>query len=130
VEWRIDLDPIASHGDNKLMSTIPANTAETLEQPVARLLRTWRDETAYLSSSTAITEHPAYLELIALGPVALPFLFRDLELTGDGHLSKALTAITGVRPIPADERGQVRKIAESWLRWARENGYQWSCVSN
>ena len=28
-------------------------------------------------------------------------------------------------PIPAEQRGQVRKIAETWLNWARENGYQW-----
>ena len=107
------------------MTPVPVNTAETTQEHVARLLRRWREETAYLSSSTVITGHAAYLELIALGPAALPFLFRDLQQTGDGHLSKALTAITGARPIPAEERGQVSKIAESWLRWARENGYQW-----
>jgi len=107
------------------MSTVPINTAESIEQHVLRLLGRWREETAYVSSTTVISGHPAYCELIALGPVALPFLFRDLEQTGDGHLSKVLTAITGARPIPAEERGQVRKIAETWLRWARENGYQW-----
>jgi hypothetical protein len=105
------------------MNAVPVNTDENIEQHVMRLLSWWRDETAYLSSSAGITEHPAYLELIALGPLALPFLFHDLERTGDGHLSKALTAITGARPIPPEERGQVRKIAESWLRWARENGH-------
>ena len=107
------------------MSPVPVNTAESVEQHVARLLRLWREETAYLSSSTSITDHPAYLELIALGAVALPPLFRDLAHTGDGHLSKALTAITGAHPVPADERGQVRKIAATWLGWAKENGYQW-----
>ena len=100
-------------------------TDESIELQVARLLERWREGTAYLSSSTAITAHLAYRELIALGPVALPFLFRDLEKTGDGHLSKALSAITGAHPIPADERGQIRKIAATWLHWARENGYQW-----
>jgi hypothetical protein len=63
--------------------------------------------------------------LIALGLAALPFLFRDLEQTKDGHLAKALTAITGVQPVPIEERGRIRQIAETWLRWARENGYQW-----
>jgi hypothetical protein len=85
----------------------------------------WRQETAYLSSGTQITGHPAYQELIALGPAALPFLFRELEQTGDGHMSNALSTITGAYPVPADERGQIRKIAESWLRSARENGYRW-----
>jgi hypothetical protein len=107
------------------MTRISVPTEENIEQHVVRLLRAWRDGTAYLSSSTRITEHSAYLELIALGEIALPALFRDLEQTKDGHLSKALTAITGVHPIPTEDRGQVRKIAEIWLRWAKENRYQW-----
>lgn len=107
------------------MTPATANVSETVEQLVARLLRSWRDETAYLSSSAAITGHPAYQELIGLGPVALPYLFRDLEQTRDGHLSRALTAMTGAHPIPAEARGQIHKIAEIWLHWARENGYQW-----
>lgn len=107
------------------MNPIPINTGETTEQQVVRLLRQWREETAYLSSSTAITNHPAYQELIAMGTLALPFLFHDLEQTKDGHLSKALTAITGAHPIPADQRGKIRGIAETWLQWGRDNGYQW-----
>jgi hypothetical protein len=78
------------------MASVPSTpTTETIEQRVLRLLGRWRAETAYQSSSSAIAGHPAYQELIALGPAALPFLFRDLEQTKDGHLSKALTAITG-----------------------------------
>src|SRR4051794_3449838 len=108
------------------MATVPTTpTPETLEQQVARLLRNWRDETAYQPSSTRITGHPAYQELITLGPAALPYLFRDLEQTRDGHLATALTAITGAHPVPADDRGRIRKIADAWLRWAGENGYRW-----
>ncbi len=107
------------------MNPVPVKTDESIELQVVRLLSRWREETAYLSSSTAITGHPAYLELIALGPVALPSLFHDLEQTLDGHLSLALTAITGAHPIPAEERGQICRIAQTWLRWARENSYQW-----
>ena len=78
------------------MTPIPLTpSAESVEQYVLRLLARWREETAYLSSSTLMTSHPAYQELIALGEPALRFLFRDLERTHDGHLSKALTAITG-----------------------------------
>ena len=105
------------------MTPVPAMpTAESIEQRVARLLGRWREETLYLSDSTRITGHPAYQELIALGSAALPFLFRDLEQTRNGHLSKALTAITGARPIPAEQSGQMRKIAETWLRWAGAEG--------
>jgi hypothetical protein len=108
------------------MTPLPATPpAESVDQRVARLLARWRQETAYLSSSTRITGHPAYQEIIALGTAALPALFRDLEQTGDGHLSKALATITGAHPVPAADRGQIRRIAEAWLRWARENGCQW-----
>ena len=104
-------------------------TAEAVEQRVVRLLETWREETAYLSSGTQITRHPAYQELVALGPAALPYLFRDLERTGDGHLSKALVAITGAHPVPAEDRGNVRKVADTWLGWAREKGHRWQSRS-
>jgi hypothetical protein len=108
------------------VAPIPATPpAESLEQCVARLLRTWREQTAFLSSSTRLTGHPAYQELIALGPAALPFLFRDLEQTGDGHLSKALAAITGAHPVPDEDRGHVHRVAGAWLRWARETGHRW-----
>jgi hypothetical protein len=108
------------------MASVPTTpAAETVEARVTRLLERWRDETAYLSSSTQMTKHPAYQELIDLGAPGLPFLFRDLERTGDGHLAKALASITGAYPVAAGDRGNVRKVAEAWMRWARENGWQW-----
>jgi len=106
-------------------NTPNAAPAETVEQHVQRLLASWRKEMAVISSSTVRSAHPAYRELIALGTAALPFIFRDMEQTRDGHLSRVLVEITGARPIPADERGQVRAIADRWLKWARENGYRW-----
>jgi hypothetical protein len=98
---------------------------ESGEGHVARLLERWRDETAHWSSSTRITGHPAYQEIITLGPPALPALFRELERTRNGHLSAALAAITGARPVAEEDRGKVAKVAEAWLHWGRENGYQW-----
>ena len=100
------------------MSALPvpnppaAPPTETLEQRVQRLLATWREAVAVISSSTVRSSHPAYRELIALGPAALPYLFRDLERTHDGHLSRALAEITGVRPVPPEEGGRVRLVAE------------------
>ncbi len=73
------------------MSTIPVRDTpqalpeETVEQRVRRLLATWREQTGFLSSSTARVSHPAYRELIALGAAALPFVFRDMEQTLDGR---------------------------------------------
>jgi hypothetical protein len=105
------------------MSSVSPPT-ETLEQQVQRLLRVWRAETAHLSSSTRLKNHPAYQELIALGRPALSCLLRDLAQTLDGHLAPALSAITGVHPVPAEARGRIKQVAEAWLRWAKDNGVQ------
>lgn len=109
------------------MSSTPAavQPPETLEARVTQLLERWRAETAHLSSSTKITGHPAYQEIIAQGPEAVPLLLRELERSQDGHLSKALAVLTGAHPVPAEDRGKIRKVAEAWLRWAKENGVRW-----
>jgi hypothetical protein len=100
-----------------------APPAETVDQKVARLLEQWRRETAYISSSTIIDSHPAYLAIIALGEPALPSLFRDLANRRDGHLAHALTTITGFQPVPKESFGKGREIADIWLAWAEENGH-------
>ncbi len=104
------------------MFTIPVQHAppvETMEQQVQHLLAIWRKETAVISSTTELVAHPAYRKVIALGPSALPFLFRDLEQTHDGHLSGALAAITGAQPVSPGEGGKIRLVADHWLNWAR-----------
>ena len=111
------------------MSTIPINEVaqiplrETVEDRVRYLLTSWREQTGFLSSSTALVAHPAYQELITLGPAALPYLFRDMEQTLDGHLSSALVAITGAQPVPPEEGSKITLVAQRWLAWARKNGY-------
>ena len=106
------------------MAPVPSTLeTETIEQHVIRLLATWRDETQFLSSSVQIQAHPAYRELQALGVSALPFLLQDLERTSDGHLASLLTSLTGAQPVPAEDRGRIRKVAEHWICWARENRY-------
>jgi hypothetical protein len=106
------------------MSTIPTQNVPpcSVEELVRRLLALWRAKTLVLSSTTAIVSHPACRELIAIGPAALPFLFQDLAQTHDGHLSGALVALTGAQPVPSEEGGKIRAVAERWLDWAREHG--------
>src|SRR6266571_1015232 len=94
-----------------------APPTETVDQKVARLLKQWREETAVISSSTIIASHPALLAIIAIGQAALPALFRDLELSRNGHMDTALTAITGVQPVPPELAGRMRAIADVWIAW-------------
>lgn len=108
------------------MSVLPeAQEKQTLEERFQRLLTRWREDTYLSSSSTEDPAHPAYQEIIALGPAVLPLLFRELQRSLDGHLAQALAALTGAHPVAAEDRGRIQKVAEAWLRWGRENGWSW-----
>ena len=111
------------------------DAAEHLRQPATRqseslagrfadLVRRWREETAFLSSSTAQAAHPAYQQIVGMGPGALPLILRELEDRG-GHWFWALKAITGVDPVPPEERGRVQAMGQAWLHWGREQGLRW-----
>src|SRR5258708_441748 len=43
------------------------------------LVRLWLDETANISSIEDMVAHPAYQEIIGMGPAAIPLLFEELE---------------------------------------------------
>jgi hypothetical protein len=36
-----------------------------------------------------------------------------------------LRAITGADPVPPEQRGNVDRMTEAWLRWGKEQGHQW-----
>lgn len=96
----------------------------SLEAQFAALVERWLEETSHLSSMTAIIEHPAYQQIIAMGQDVIPLILRDLEAEPK-HWGPALRAITGKRPVPREHAGKIKLVAEAWLRWAREHGYVW-----
>ena len=51
-----------------------------VEQEFFRLRQQWQDDCGYLSSTTAMIQHPAYQAIIDLGHPVVPLLLRDLEL--------------------------------------------------
>jgi hypothetical protein len=71
-----------------------------------------------------MVNHPAYQEIISLGPAVVPLILRELEQR-PAQWFHALHALTGADPMDPADRGKVREIAEAWLHWGRENGYQW-----
>lgn len=85
------------------------------------LAEAWRQEVRLTSSLTEMILHPAYQRIIGMGVAAVPFLLRELERKPD-HWFWALTAITGADPVRPEDRGNVRKMAEAWLRWGKEQG--------
>ena len=85
---------------------------------------TWQEAVAHHSSTTVRNSHPAYREIIRLGPQVVPLLLRDLQ-ANHTHWFCALREITGANPVPESAAGNIPKIVDAWLRWGREHGYQW-----
>ncbi|MCI0381015.1 MAG: hypothetical protein L0215_25810 [Gemmataceae bacterium] len=98
--------------------------AETLDERFRRLAGEWEHATLYLSSMEAASKHPAYQEIIAIGPEVVPLLLRDLE-TNHTHWFIALNQITGAQPVPKEASGNIRKMAQAWLNWAKDKGFSW-----
>jgi hypothetical protein len=110
------------------MSTVPIKQtpapAESFEDKFRRLAAVWLTETAYVSSSSDMVAHPAFQEIVAMGSAVIPLVLAELE-KGTGHWHRALRRITGADPVPPNDRGNVAKAAEAWLRWGKEQGYEW-----
>jgi hypothetical protein len=110
------------------VSTIPAKTppgptAETVEERFRRLEALWRTETGHLSSSTRIVAHPAFREIIGMGRAVVPFMVRDLERQPRLWVW-ALPEILATDPVPPADRGDIARMTDAWLRWAKEHGYR------
>src|SRR5262249_15148836 len=112
------------------MASIPVKqtpstqSPETIEERFQRLAAAWHAAVAHQSSSTVRNNHPAYQEIISLGPAVVPLLLRDLE-DHHTHWFHALRQITSANPVPEEAAGDVPHMTEAWLHWAKDNGYQW-----
>ena len=82
----------------------------------------WKADTQYLSSINEMVLHPAYQQIVGMGPAAIPFLLLELKSDPD-YWFEALKAITGVNPVVENDMGDLSKMVESWLDWGRVNGY-------
>lgn len=98
--------------------------AETTKQQFRRLASRWQAETAFVSSSTELVDHPAFKEIVSLGEAVIPLLLRELK-NGTGHWHRALRKITGDDPVPDSERGNIEAAIQAWLIWGKEHGYEW-----
>ena len=104
-------------------SPTPPAPASDLERKFLALSETWTRETAHLSSTRQMAEHPAYREIVSLGRAVVPFIFKELVREPSFHWFHALRDILGSGPeIPADARGRLRPVTECWLRWGKEHG--------
>jgi hypothetical protein len=100
------------------------STTETLQEKFDRLDAAWVNEVGHYSSSAVLRNHWAYREMVSLGEEIVPVLLRDVE-KGPSLWCWALHEITGEIPFPQESRGNIEKICAAWVRWGKEQGYQW-----
>jgi len=100
------------------------NQSTKLQERFRQQVALWKKERGPYSSSARLAEHPAYQQIIAMGPEVVPLLLWELEREPD-HWFRALHVLTGADPVPPESRGQIREMAAAWLRWGRDQGYQW-----
>jgi hypothetical protein len=113
-----------------MMAAVPGRqtqetpSAKTLEERFRRLEAEWMAEVGHLSSYTAVVNHPAFREIVALGEAVVPLMLRDLEERPKLWVW-ALPEITGADPVATGDAGKIAKMSAAWVRWGREHGYQW-----
>ena len=91
---------------------------QALREQFDTLADEWVQETRFQSSSTEIPIHPAYQQIIGMGPAVLPLILDRLAQRTE-HWFWALAAISGEDPVDPMDAGKVEAMAESWLRWGR-----------
>lgn len=82
----------------------------------------WQNDVEGMSSTTQMSQHPAYREIISMGTKIVPLLLLELKQNPLYWLS-ALSEITGENPIQPEQRGKVKQMAEAWIEWGKNQGY-------
>jgi hypothetical protein len=104
---------------------------EHIEQEFLRLVAEWDAGTKYQSSPGPVFRHPAYGQILGLGPTVVPLILKMMEGRGLGvKWFRVLSELTGANPYtpePLEASGWVAFNVpagnRAWLEWGRQNGY-------
>lgn len=86
------------------------------------LAKQWENEVAGMSSTSKMSQHPYYQEIINMGTKIVPLLLLELKKNPLYWLT-ALSTITGENPIEPAKRGRVKQMASAWIEWGKNKGY-------
>ena len=89
-----------------------------------RLADEWIEATENMSSIDDMVVHPAYLEIIGMGPSAIPPLLDELATHTAPLVSCVGCGVRRANPVDPDAAGDLEKMADAWMQWARENSYR------
>ena len=88
------------------------------------LVKTWRNDLKRASSITQAALHPSYQQIIGMGKEILPLILKELE-AAPLYWFWAVKAITQTDPVSPQHKGEIQEMKDAWLRWARDQGYEW-----
>lgn len=97
---------------------------DAIKQTFDSLVAEWKATRGPHSRLDKLVLNQAYQRIIGLGPPAIPLLLREMHKQ-PSHWDWALKAITGTDPVPREAWGDLEKIASAWLKWGKENGFEW-----
>jgi hypothetical protein len=86
-----------------------------------RHLADWKEQSRYLSNTAQMAMLRPYQQIIGMGMAAVPLILRELQREPDQWFW-ALECITEENPVPPQDAGRVRAMANAWLRWGIERG--------
>ena len=92
-----------------------------MQRDFYRLAAIWKTTTVHWSNITEKCSHPAYRQIIALGPDVLPLIFDELAREPDDWFV-ALRAYGG-RSRSVTVSADLQETANAWLEWAKQHGY-------
>ena len=108
----------------KLQDTVADTKDKELRERFNHLAETWERETEFVSSINDIILHPAHMQIIGMGPIAVPLILERMQQTS-GLWFWALKYITDEDPVTEDIRGNLQKMRQAWLDWGQENEFYW-----
>jgi hypothetical protein len=106
----------------KSPATLAAPPSAGLKKQFRDLAKQWTQDTAHLSSTVRMAKHPAYRQLVAMGPAVIPLLLAELKRNPDFWFA-ALREITGENPVSPASAGKLKEMAHAWVEWGRARGH-------
>lgn len=116
--------PEPDSGTVRLLSSGTVRSLDSgVEDKFRRLVREWKSRDC---ASSLVMDHiclPAYQKIIGMGEAVVPLLLEQLRDEGDNpdHWFWALHFITEEDPVPAEDRGDMVRMAAAWLEWGRRD---------
>ena len=115
----------------KNATKIPRSGVPYARMPLAKLQKEfntladrWVREIRNMSSPNAMERHPAYQQIIRLGPRVIPLILRRMD-DEPGFWFTALLQLSGEKedPVKPTMHGDLEAMTNAWLRWGERHGH-------